>query len=111
MLDVAGLKRRRALGQPAALSRARILGMLPVSATEPTDDHPLRRSRIAPEYCFDTARGDLFVCRIAGNFADENIVASLEYAVQVLSTSLIMVLGIRSRIMWSGRRNYQVNRG
>jgi carbonic anhydrase len=50
-------------------------------------------SRIAPEYCFDTARGDLFVCRIAGNFADEDIVASLEYAVQVLSTPLIMVLG------------------
>src|SRR5580704_7196863 len=24
-------------------------------------------SRIAPEYAFDTARGDLFVCRIAGN--------------------------------------------
>ena len=50
-------------------------------------------SRIAPEYCFDTARGDLFVCRIAGNFADENMIASLEYAVQVLSTPLIMVLG------------------
>jgi carbonic anhydrase len=26
-------------------------------------------SRIAPELCFDTARGDLFVCRVAGNFA------------------------------------------
>ena len=41
-------------------------------------------SRIAPEYCFDTARGDLFVCRIAGNFASDEMVASLEYAVQVL---------------------------
>jgi carbonic anhydrase len=53
-------------------------------------------SRIAPEYCFDTARGDLFVCRIAGNFADENMIASLEYAVQVLSAPLIMVLGHES---------------
>jgi len=50
-------------------------------------------SRIAPELCFDTARGDLFVCRIAGNFASDEMVASLEYAVQVLKTPLIMVLG------------------
>ena len=50
-------------------------------------------SRIAPEYCFDTGRGDVFVCRVAGNFASDEIVASLEYAVQVLNTPLIMVLG------------------
>ena len=50
-------------------------------------------SRIAPELCFDTARGDVFVCRVAGNFANDDIVASLEYAVAVLNTPLIMVLG------------------
>src|ERR1700726_4667976 len=50
-------------------------------------------SRIAPEYCFDTARGDIFVCRVAGNFAGDEMVASLEYAVQVLNTPLILVLG------------------
>src|SRR5579863_10388129 len=50
-------------------------------------------SRIAPELCFDTARGDVFVCRVAGNFADEEIIASFEYAVAVLNTPLIMVLG------------------
>ncbi len=50
-------------------------------------------SRIAPEYCFDTARGDLFVCRVAGNFASDEMVASLEYAVAVLNTPLILVLG------------------
>src|SRR5690349_14409361 len=53
-------------------------------------------SRIAPELCFDTARGDLFVCRIAGNFASDEMIASLEYAVQVLNTPLIMVLGHES---------------
>jgi carbonic anhydrase len=53
-------------------------------------------SRITPEYCFDTARGDLFVCRVAGNFADDDIIASLEYAVQVLNTPLILVLGHQS---------------
>jgi carbonic anhydrase len=50
-------------------------------------------SRIAPEYCFDTARGDIFVCRVAGNFASDEIVASFEYAVQVLNAPLIIVLG------------------
>jgi carbonic anhydrase len=50
-------------------------------------------SRIAPEYCFDTARGDVFVCRVAGNFASEDMIASLEYAVQVLNTPIIVVLG------------------
>ena len=32
-------------------------------------------SRIAPEYAFDSARGDLFVCRVAGNFANDDTVA------------------------------------
>ena len=50
-------------------------------------------SRISPELAFDTARGDLFVCRVAGNFANDDIVASLEYAVAELKTPLIMVLG------------------
>src|SRR5712672_787171 len=50
-------------------------------------------SRIAPEYAFDSGRGDLFVCRVAGNFANDDTTASLEYAVAVLGTPLIMVLG------------------
>lgn len=50
-------------------------------------------SRIAPEFAFDSGRGDLFVCRLAGNFANDDSVASLEYAVSVLSTPLILVLG------------------
>ena len=50
-------------------------------------------SRIAPEYAFDSGRGDLFVCRVAGNFANAESVASLEYAVSVLATPLILVLG------------------
>ena len=50
-------------------------------------------SRIAPEYAFDSGRGDLFVCRVAGNFASDETVASLEYAVAVLAVPLILVLG------------------
>ena len=50
-------------------------------------------SRIAPEYAFDSGRGDLFVCRVAGNFANAESIASLEYAVAVLGAPLILVLG------------------
>jgi carbonic anhydrase len=50
-------------------------------------------SRIAPEYAFDTGRGDLFVCRVAGNLINDDVIASFEYAVSVLNTPLIMVLG------------------
>jgi carbonic anhydrase len=50
-------------------------------------------SRIAPEYAFDSGRGDLFVCRVAGNFANEDSIASFEYGVAVLATPLIFVLG------------------
>ena len=39
------------------------------------------------------ARGDLFVCRVAGNFANDDTVASMEYAVAVLGAPLILVLG------------------
>jgi carbonic anhydrase len=49
-------------------------------------------SRIAPEYAFDSGRGDLFVCRVAGNFANSDTIASMEYAVAMLGTPLIMVL-------------------
>jgi carbonic anhydrase len=53
-------------------------------------------SRIAPEYAFDTGRGDLFVCRIAGNFASDEMIASLEYAIAILNVPLILVLGHES---------------
>jgi carbonic anhydrase len=50
-------------------------------------------SRIAPEYAFDSGRGDLFVCRVAGNFANPDSIASMEYAVANLGLPLILVLG------------------
>jgi carbonic anhydrase len=53
-------------------------------------------SRIAPEFAFDSGRGDLFVCRVAGNFLNDDAIASFEYAVQVLKTPLLMVLGHKS---------------
>ncbi|MCA1455484.1 carbonic anhydrase [Bradyrhizobium sp. BRP22] len=53
-------------------------------------------SRVAPEYVFDSGLGDLFVCRVAGNFASDETIASMEYAVEVLNTPLILVLGHES---------------
>lgn len=53
-------------------------------------------SRIAPEYAFDSSRGDLFVCRVAGNFVNPENIASFEYAVEVLKTPLLLVLGHES---------------
>ncbi len=50
-------------------------------------------SRIVPEYAFDSGRGDLFVVRVAGNFAAPEGIASLEYAVAELKTPLLLVLG------------------
>ncbi|ODA66810.1 Carbonic anhydrase 2 [Methyloligella halotolerans] len=50
-------------------------------------------SRIAPELAFDTSRGDLFVCRVAGNFVTPDNLASFEFATAVLNTPLILVLG------------------
>ncbi len=46
-----------------------------------------------PEYAFDSGRGDLFVVRVAGNFAAPEGIASLEYAVEELKTPLLLVLG------------------
>ncbi|TAN30590.1 MAG: carbonic anhydrase [Castellaniella sp.] len=50
-------------------------------------------SRVAPEYTFDSGRGDLFVTRVAGNFINADMLGSLEYAVAVLSVPAILVLG------------------
>ena len=50
-------------------------------------------SRVAPEYAFDSGRGDLFVVRVAGNFVNTDNLASFEYAVEVLKTPLLLVLG------------------
>lgn len=50
-------------------------------------------SRVAPEYVFDQAPGRVFVVRVAGNFVDEDGLASMEYAVGHLGVPVIMVLG------------------
>lgn len=53
-------------------------------------------SRVAPELVFDEGLGDLFVVRVAGNFADDAVLGSIEYAVAHLGVNLVVVLGHQS---------------
>jgi carbonic anhydrase len=53
-------------------------------------------SRVSPELLFDKGIGDLFVVRNAGNSPDPIAIGSLEYAVEHLGTTMIVVLGHES---------------
>jgi carbonic anhydrase len=50
-------------------------------------------SRVAPEIIFDQKLGNLFVIRNAGNIVDEEVLGSIEYAVEHLETPLVVVMG------------------
>jgi len=50
-------------------------------------------SRVPPEILFDQGLGSLFVVRVAGNIVDDAVLGSLEYAVEHLGVSLVVVLG------------------
>ena len=50
-------------------------------------------SRVPPELLFDESLGDLFVVRAAGNIADAIGVGSMEYAVEHLGSTVLVVLG------------------
>lgn len=50
-------------------------------------------SRVPVEEIFDQGLGDLFVGRIAGNFADTEMLGSMEYATKVAGSKVLVVLG------------------
>lgn len=50
-------------------------------------------SRVPPEIIFDQTLGSLFVVRVAGNIVDDFAIGSIEYGVNVLGATLILVLG------------------
>jgi carbonic anhydrase len=50
-------------------------------------------SRVSPELVFDQGVGDVFCARIAGNFVNSDIIASLEFATKVAGAKAIVVLG------------------
>jgi|GEM_PF-1147945 len=49
-------------------------------------------TRVAPEIVFDSGFGDLFVCRTAGNIADNDVTGSIEYAVASFHAPLVVVV-------------------
>ncbi len=50
-------------------------------------------SRVPPELVFDLGIGDVFSIRIAGNFVNEDILGSMEFATKVVGSKHILVLG------------------
>ena len=50
-------------------------------------------SRLPPEIVFDRGIGDLFVARVAGNFVNDDILGSLEFATKLAGAKLIVVMG------------------
>lgn len=50
-------------------------------------------SRVPPELVFDQKLGEVFVVRTAGESLDNNVIGSIEYAVDHLGSNLIVVMG------------------
>ena len=50
-------------------------------------------SRVSAELIFDQGIGDIFSIRIAGNFVNEDILGSMEFACKLAGTKAIVVLG------------------
>ena len=53
-------------------------------------------SRVPVEMVFDQGVGDVFVARVAGNAENEDLLGSIEYAVGVAGSKLVMVMGHES---------------
>ncbi|WP_088339858.1 carbonic anhydrase family protein [Robiginitalea sediminis] len=50
-------------------------------------------SRVSAELVFDQGLGDIFSIRIAGNFINQDILGSMEFACKLAGTRLLLVLG------------------
>lgn len=50
-------------------------------------------SRVSSELIFDQGIGDIFSVRIAGNFVNEDILGSMEFACKLAGTKVVVVLG------------------
>jgi len=63
-------------------------GQYPVAAVVSCID-----SRIPTEIVFDQGVGDIFNARVAGNFMNEDIAGSLEFACKLAGSKLILIMG------------------
>ena len=105
---------RDALTPAAVLTRLREGNARFVADALTTRDHPARRqraalgqypmaivlscvdSRVPVEEVFDQGIGDIFVARVAGNFANTDILGSMEFACKVAGAKAVFVLGHES---------------
>jgi carbonic anhydrase len=78
------LKKRNILAQVKQTSK----GQFPFAALVSCID-----SRIPPELVFDQGIGDIFVALVAGNFVNDDILGSLEFATKLAGAKLIVVMG------------------
>ena len=67
---------------------ARAVGQHPIAAIL-----SCANSRLSPELAFDQGPGELFVVRLAGNFVNDDGLASIEYGLKFLGIPLVVVLG------------------
>lgn len=74
--------------QDSARRREVALGQHPIAVIVGCAD-----SRVPPEIVFDQGLGDLFVVRCAGEVVDAAALGSIEYAVEHLGATLVVVLG------------------
>lgn len=65
-----------------------ILGQSPFAVVLSCSD-----SRVPPELVFDASLGELFVIRVAGHVVSRAQIGSIEYAVEMLGSPLVLVLG------------------
>ena len=72
----------------SARIRKSALGQFPMAVIVSCMD-----SRIPVEDVFHRGIGDIFVARVAGNFVNEDILGSLEFACKISGAKLIMILG------------------
>jgi len=78
------LKKRDILAQVKQTSK----GQFPFAAIVSCLD-----SRIAPERVVYQVIGDIFVATVAGNFVNDDILGSLEFATKLVGSKLIVVMG------------------
>ncbi|HEY8322166.1 MAG TPA: carbonic anhydrase [Candidatus Baltobacteraceae bacterium] len=91
--DLLAGNRRFAAGTPTAQQATAAgaemaLGQAPYATILSCSD-----SRVPVETIFDHGPGDIFVVRVAGNFVNDDGLASIEFAVSKLESNLVMVLG------------------
>lgn len=91
--DLMAGNQRFVKGEPHVVDLAATRAGLATSQSPDTIVLRCADSRVSPEVVFDQTLGDLFICAVAGNIPTHLLIASMEYSIAVLGSSLIVVMG------------------